>query len=110
MPVLHQTVEAQLMQSLPWAAAPASAALLELCYASEPTAAMRAAMARKLAVADGACMLLHQGAASFALWTNRDPPLAVMRDALAAALSRDSEEIPLAPMGADDWRRLRDAH
>jgi shikimate dehydrogenase len=32
---------------------------------------------------DGLPMLLHQGAASFALWTGQKPPIAVMRKALA---------------------------
>jgi shikimate dehydrogenase len=36
---------------------------------------------------DGLGMLLHQGAAAFHLWTGRDAPLGVMRDALQGAFS-----------------------
>ncbi len=36
---------------------------------------------------DGLGMLLHQGAAAFTLWTGRDAPLEVMRQALAGAIS-----------------------
>jgi len=31
---------------------------------------------------NGLGMLLHQGALAFAMWTGREPPLAVMRAAL----------------------------
>jgi shikimate dehydrogenase len=37
---------------------------------------------------DGLGMLLHQGAASFALWTGRDAPLEAMRQVLAGAVPR----------------------
>jgi shikimate dehydrogenase len=37
---------------------------------------------------DGLGMLLHQGAEAFSLWTRRDAPLEVMRQALAGAISR----------------------
>lgn len=36
---------------------------------------------------DGLGMLLHQGAASFSLWTGRDAPLEIMRAALQSAFS-----------------------
>ena len=36
---------------------------------------------------DGLGMLLHQGAAAFTLWTGRDAPLDVMREALQGAFS-----------------------
>ena len=35
---------------------------------------------------DGRGMLLHQGAAAFALWTGRDAPLEIMRQALESSL------------------------
>lgn len=38
--------------------------------------------------ADGRAMLLHQGAKSFSLWTNRPAPLAAMRAALDKALDK----------------------
>jgi shikimate dehydrogenase len=37
---------------------------------------------RSIEFSDGLMMLLFQGAASFSLWTNQDPPLSVMRSAL----------------------------
>lgn len=37
--------------------------------------------------ADGLGMLLHQGAAAFSLWTGRDAPVEMMRDALHGAFS-----------------------
>ncbi|HUB68772.1 MAG TPA: shikimate dehydrogenase [Candidatus Methylacidiphilales bacterium] len=36
---------------------------------------------------DGLGMLLHQGAAAFSLWTGREAPLKIMRDALESAFS-----------------------
>ncbi len=36
---------------------------------------------------DGLAMLLHQGAAAFSLWTQREAPLKIMRDALESAFS-----------------------
>ena len=36
---------------------------------------------------DGLGMLLHQGAAAFSLWTGRDAPLEIMREALQGAFS-----------------------
>ena len=40
-------------------------------------------------IIDGVMMLVYQGAASFKIWTNRDPPIGVMEKAVRAALSRD---------------------
>ncbi|HUG07095.1 MAG TPA: shikimate dehydrogenase [Candidatus Limnocylindria bacterium] len=56
-----------------------------------PTAAMtplvkRARAVENVVVVDGLSMLLHQAARSFALWTGRDAPLAVMRSALPRAV------------------------
>ncbi len=36
---------------------------------------------------DGLAMLRHQGAAAFSLWTQREAPLKIMRDALESAFS-----------------------
>ena len=36
---------------------------------------------------DGFGMLLHQGAAAFSLWTGREAPLRIMREALESAFS-----------------------
>ncbi len=38
---------------------------------------------------DGVMMLVYQGAASFKIWTNREPPIGVMENAVRAALNRD---------------------
>jgi shikimate dehydrogenase len=40
---------------------------------------------------DGLGMLLHQGAAAFSLWTNREAPLEIMRDALKSVFSASPE-------------------
>lgn len=68
-------------------------ALLELCYANEPTVPMQRAAAGGAAVLDGATMLLHQGARSFERWIGTRPNIVVMRDALADALGRPREAI-----------------
>jgi shikimate dehydrogenase len=39
-------------------------------------------------IIDGVMMLVYQGAASFKIWTNREPPIGVMENAVRAALSR----------------------
>jgi shikimate dehydrogenase len=66
-------------------ALPAHAVVLDLVVARE-TALTRAARARGLAAAAGAAMLLHQGARALELWTGRQAPVEVMRQALDAAL------------------------
>ncbi len=40
-------------------------------------------------IIDGVMMLVYQGAASFKIWTNREPPIEVMEKAVRAALSRE---------------------
>ncbi|MBN2027760.1 MAG: shikimate dehydrogenase [Actinobacteria bacterium] len=54
---------------------------IDLKYATRGTAFMGAASARGAKTADGEGMLLHQAAASFALWTGREAPLHEMREA-----------------------------
>jgi shikimate dehydrogenase len=61
---------------------PAGAFVLDIVYTPPETALLRAAREAGLAAANGLGMLLHQGAASFALWTGREAPLEVMRAAL----------------------------
>ncbi|MHC1610678.1 MAG: shikimate dehydrogenase [Candidatus Methanospirareceae archaeon] len=39
-------------------------------------------------IVDGVKMLVYQGAASFEIWTKEDPPIAVMENAVRAALTR----------------------
>ena len=57
--------------------------VIDLIYST--TRLQREARAAGNVVMDGELMLLHQGAAAFALWTGQPAPLEVMREALAAA-------------------------
>ncbi len=51
-------------------------------YGATTTPLVQEATARGLGAADGRTLLLHQGAASFTLWTGLEAPLAAMRAAL----------------------------
>ena len=57
--------------------------VLDLIY--KQTRLLRDAEAAGSTATDGELMLLHQGAASFTLWTGQAAPLELMADALAAA-------------------------
>lgn len=61
-----------------------STAVYDLVYNPSETGFLREARARGLRAANGLGMLVHQGAAAFALWTGRPAPMGVMRRALAA--------------------------
>ena len=61
-------------------------AVFDMIYHS--TAVQEFARSNNIPCADGRGMLLHQGAKSFSLWTNRPAPLAAMRAALDAALNK----------------------
>lgn len=54
---------------------------IDLKYSSRGTAFMKAASARGAKTVDGGGMLLHQAAASFALWTGHAAPLQEMQEA-----------------------------
>jgi shikimate dehydrogenase len=54
----------------------------DVVYRPGGTPWLAAASARGARTVDGLGMLLHQGAAAFAQWTGREPPVAVMRAAL----------------------------
>lgn len=56
----------------------------DVVYRPGGTPWLHAVAARGARTVDGLGMLLHQGAAAFALWTGVEPPVAVMRAALAA--------------------------
>lgn len=58
----------------------------DLIYNIPQTPFTQAAQAGGAKAVNGLGMLLHQGAASFAIWTGREPPVAVMRRALEQAL------------------------
>lgn len=62
---------------------PSDLLVLDLIYRN--TRLLRDAAAAGCATADGELMLLHQGAASFTLWTGQPAPIEVMHDALTAA-------------------------
>jgi len=59
--------------------------VVDIVYRPGGTPWLAAVAARGARTVDGLGMLLHQGAASFAQWTGREPPLGPMREALAAA-------------------------
>jgi shikimate dehydrogenase len=69
------------------AAAPADLFVLDAVYAPSATPLVRQARDRGLRALDGLGLLLHQGAAAFALWTGRPAPLEVMRRSLGLARS-----------------------
>ena len=53
--------------------------VVDLVYRQERTPLVRAALARSLQCVDGIDVLVHQGAASFRLWTGMNAPLGAMR-------------------------------
>jgi shikimate dehydrogenase len=75
--------------------------VLDLIYSR--TRLLRGAEAVGAVALDGETMLLHQGAAAFALWTGQAAPLEVMSEALAAARAegvRSAEGEPAGDAGA----------
>ncbi len=69
--------------------------VFDIVYHPLETPLLREARAAGLQTIDGAKMLVHQGAASFALWTALDPPVqtmeAAVREALRSASGTDDE-------------------
>ena len=61
-------------------------AVFDMIY--KDTAVLQYAKSCNIPCADGRLMLLHQGAKSFSLWTEREAPLAAMRAALFMALDK----------------------
>lgn len=61
-------------------------AVFDMIYHSTPV--QEYARLQNIPCADGRGMLLHQGAKSFTLWTNRPAPVAAMRAALDRALNK----------------------
>lgn len=62
-------------------------AVLDLVYRPSPTRLVRDARTAGAPARSGAGMLLRQAAASFALWTGREAPIEVMRNALERELA-----------------------
>ena len=63
-----------------------AAAIFDMIYKN--TAVLQYAQKHNIPCADGRGMLLHQGAKSFSIWTERRAPVAAMRAALDAALNK----------------------
>jgi shikimate dehydrogenase len=61
--------------------------IVDLAYGPQETALVAAARAAGCIVVDGREALVRQGAASFRLWTGREPPVDVMRAAVALGLA-----------------------
>lgn len=61
---------------------PRFSVVMDIVYAPLTTRLLREAAACGCRIVDGLQMLLHQGAAQFTLWTGREAPLNVMRQAL----------------------------
>jgi len=58
----------------------------DIVYVPPETNLLKAAAERELKIIGGMGMLVHQGAISFQLWTEKRPPVGTMRKALAEAL------------------------
>lgn len=65
-------------------ACPPGAVAFDMIYNPPETPFLAQARARGLRAANGLGMLVHQGAAAFALWTGQAPPVEIMRRALGA--------------------------
>ena len=64
--------------------------VFDLVYNPIETRLLKEARRVGAKVVDGLSMLLFQGAASFSIWTGKEPPLEVMRKALKSALEERS--------------------
>jgi shikimate dehydrogenase len=73
---------------LAYDAAPSDCFFYDLIYAAATTAFLAPAIERRLRAADGAGMLLRQGALAFELFNGVKAPLNAMREALYARLGR----------------------
>lgn len=71
---------------VPIDAIPAGALVFDLLYRPQETTLMAAARRRGAPVLGGLPMLVYQGAASFRMWTGREPPVDIMLDAAGRAL------------------------
>jgi shikimate dehydrogenase len=68
--------------------------VFDIVYDPLETPLLREAKAAGLQTIDGVKMLVHQGAASFVLWTNVDPPVRIMEAAAREALRREKTARP----------------
>ena len=67
---------------------PARALICDLIYNPQATRLLRDAHSRGNRTLGGLPMLIYQGAASFTLWTGKEAPVALMREAAQTALRR----------------------
>jgi shikimate dehydrogenase len=74
MPVAAETLAARMV-------------VMDIVYNPLETALLRTARARGCTTIDGVAMFVHQGVRQLALWTDRQPPVAVMRQAVLNALT-----------------------
>jgi len=70
---------------------PSDLLVLDLIYNPPQTRLLRDAAAAGCATQNGELMLLHQGAAAFALWTGQPAPVELMREKLEAELAVAAE-------------------
>ena len=89
---------------LPWRELDLRAELLDLGYGDGPSPL---SVWSGRACSDGAGMLLHQGAASFRIWTGLEAPLEAMRDALAVRLDRPPTAIPMVQGVLGRWEHAQ---
>ena len=64
----------------------------DLVYRPRPTRLLQHAANQGCRTQDGLSMLIHQGAASFRIWTGREAPLEVMQAACHAALASEARQ------------------
>ena len=67
---------------------PEKAVVYDLIYSPPLTPLLKKAKERNLKVINGEKMLLYQGALSFKLWTDKEPPIDVMKKTLRKALHK----------------------
>lgn len=65
--------------------------VMDIVYAPLATTLLKKATAAGCQTIDGLSMLLYQGAVQFKIWTGKQPPRDVMRDALLAELARQKK-------------------
>jgi shikimate dehydrogenase len=76
---------------LPLALLPSTCLVYDIIYSPLQTRLIEAAARRGLVAQNGLGMLLHQGGLSFQIWTQRKPPLKIMKEALTKILNSKSE-------------------
>jgi shikimate dehydrogenase len=81
-------IDSKVFPELAYDAASVECLFYDLIYSREPTAFLKPAAALGFRTADGASMLLHQGALAFQLFNRIEPPVDVMRRALMEKLGR----------------------